>query len=163
MVVIDAHTNNYWEPLCNAYQIILPATIVENELFYFESEKGKKRLTVDSWLKEGKVERIDAELKDYDALQRRFIPDFMSTIHAGEREALAILISPSHQKLHFTTADRAAIKALGLLGLGSRGISVEELLNDIGHKQKQIQRHMSKEWFQKALSEGFQERHMWLR
>ena len=114
------------------------------------------------WIKQGKVIRIEAELEDFETLQKKLSPDFLASIDEGELEALAILLSKSHQDTYFTTADRAAIKALGILGLGSRGISVEELLNKTKRKDK-LPVHFTKKWFNQTLAEGFSEQNLWLR
>jgi hypothetical protein len=165
VVVIEAHRGQYWDALCNAYRIALPATVMEDELFYFESDKGKKGLNASSWLKEGKVIRIDADLTHFEAIAQLLSSDFMASLDAGELEALAILASKEHQNFLFVTADRAAVKALGVLGWGYRGISVEELLNGICGKSvmAKLPPHFTKKWFQKAISEGFSEQHLWLR
>jgi hypothetical protein len=92
--------------------------------------------------------------------------DFLSALDAGELEALAILISKDYQHLFFTTADRAAVRALGVLSLGLRGLSVEDLLNNLqklSTKNKKMEPHFTKKWFQKALTEGFTEQHLWLK
>ncbi len=66
----------------------------------------------------------------------------------------------------FVTADRMAIKALGILGLGHRGLSVEEVLDLTRAKRKgvrQLPRHFTRKWFQQALTEGFTEQTLWLK
>ena len=40
VVIIDAHSNEYWECLCNAYHLVVPAFILEDEAFYFQSDRG---------------------------------------------------------------------------------------------------------------------------
>jgi len=166
VVVIDAHENGYWERLCNAYRIFLPGTVIEDELFFFTSDKGKQPLLVPNWIHQGKITRIDAQIADFAALTRRLSNDFIKALDDGELEALAILISKQYQHLFFTTADRAAIKAMGVLSLGIRGLSVEDLLNNLqglSTKKKKMEPHFTKQWFQKALAEGFTEQHLWLK
>ncbi len=168
MVVIDAHENGYWEHLCNGYRVFLPGTVIEDELFFFTSDKdkSKKPLLVSKWIDQGKISRIDAKIADFSELTKRLSSDFRLGLDAGELEALAILISKDHQHLFFTTADRAAVKALGVLSLGSRGRSVEDLLNNLqgfSTKNRKIAPRFTKEWFQKVLNEGFTEQHLWLK
>lgn len=166
VVVINAHEKKYWERLCNTHQVFLPATVLKEELFYFTSDRGKEPLPVETWVKEGRVVAVEADHSDLDLLVKKLSEDFMGGIHDGELEAVAILLSKKHQNLHFTTADRAAIKALGLLNLRSRGISVETIvsgLQGVSFKQLQLESQFSNKWFEKALSEGFEEQHLWLR
>ena len=165
VVVIHAHENRYWLPLCNAYQIALPATVIENEVFYFDSSKGKIGLKPSNWIKQGIVTRIDAAIADYDILAEKLSNDFMLGIDAGEKEALAILISKKYKDYFFTTADKAAAKALGVLGIGCRGISVEELLKNLGNltKKTHLPMQYNKTWLQKCIAEGLSEQNLWLK
>lgn len=162
VVVIDAHENDYWEPICREYSLVLPSTIIENEAFYYQSERGKKGLNPTSWIKNNQITRVDAELSDFALLAKKLSPDFMSSLDAGELEALAILMSKKNKDVLFTTADRAAIRALGILGLGNRGLSVEELVKNIRLKRK-LPAHLTKKWFEQVVAEGFREQHLWLR
>jgi len=165
VVIIDAHSNEYWEYLCNAYLIAIPAYIFENEAFYFQSERGKVGMNPTEWIKQEKVIRIEADLEDFEVLRKKLTSDSMASIDEGEHEALAILLSKKHKDVLFTTADRAAIKVLGVLGLGLRGISVEELLikNGRGKGSPKLPLHFTKKWFQQVLAEGLREQHLWLR
>jgi hypothetical protein len=55
---------------------------------------------------------------------------------------------------------------LGVLGLSSRGVSVEELLKNSGAKRNEhfkLPTHLTKKWFQQVLAEGFSEQHLWLK
>ena len=165
VVVIHANEQGYWNHLCNNCQIALPATILENEIFYFNSDRGKQGLNPSQWVKKGMVIRLEAEIDDYRALSNRLTHHFMQGIDAGEKEALAILMAKQFKDYFFTTADKAAIKALGILGLSSRGLSVEELLSYIGSSgnKMKLQSQYKKHWFQKNLDEGVGERHLWVK
>lgn len=117
------------------------------------------------WITKGKVNRMEAALSDLEALHKRLTSDFLASLDPGELEALAILISKVHQDSLFTTADKAAIKALGVLSLSDRGISVEELLEGAGRKTKKggLPIRFTKKWFQQCIAEGFGEQHIWLK
>ena len=163
-VVIHAHENNYWELLCTHHRIALAATVIEDELLFYRSNEGKKGFKISTWFQKDKVERLEAELTDVESLYKRLNPDFLASLHRGELEALAILLSRKQNKVHFTTGDRAAMKALGVLNLGSKGISVEELLSPMGRNPKsKLPHHLTKKWLQKSMSEGLQEQHLWLK
>jgi hypothetical protein len=166
VVVIDAHEKKYWEHLCASYEIFLPSTIIEEELLYFTSDKGRQSFEIAKLISQGKVTRIDAEINHSIELFKKISSDFRSSLHAGELEALAILMSKDFPHLFFTTADRAAIKALGVLSLSRKGLSVEELLSNLhgfSRKNKKLAAHFTTQYFRKALSEGFTEQHLWLK
>lgn len=164
VVIIDAHEGGYWDNLCKVYKVAVPATIFENEAFYFQSDRGKKGLNPTEWLKQGKVVRIEAELEGLKALEKLITSDCIASLDAGELEALAILMSKGHRDTMFTTADKAAIKVLGVIGRGFQGISVEELLKEGGlRRKKNLPKHLTKKWFHHILAEGLSEQHLWLK
>lgn len=166
VAVIAIHETHQWESFCNTYKIAITATVLEDELFYFQSKRGKMGFAPSKWVQQGKITRIEAALEDYEMLRSKLSPDFMAAIDPGEHEALAILLAKTDEKFLFATADRAAIKALGVLGLGSQGISIEELLQGMAASPTAISklpRHHTKNWFRQALAEGFGEQHLWLR
>lgn len=166
VIVIGAHQEQCWELLYNSYQIAIPATILEDEIFYFKSEDDKKVIMPSKWVQEGRIQRLEAELFDYQALQEKLSDIFMKSIDSGELEALALLGSKKHTDYLFTTADRAAIKALGILGWGSRGISMEALIERVGGSHQMLKRlpkHFTKKWFNACLQEGFMEKNLWIK
>lgn len=164
VIVIGAHNEQYWELLCNSYQIAIPATILEDELFYFGSKNNTHAIMPSKWVEEGKVQRLEAELLDFQVLQRQLSENFMNSLDPGELEALALLGSKKYKNYLFTTADRAAIKTLGVLGWSSQGISVEALLKRVGAPKKTLNslpKHFTKKWFDACLQEGFMEKDLW--
>jgi hypothetical protein len=166
VIVISAHEQLYWELLCNSYRIALPATILEDEVFYFQVEGRKQGLAPSQWIAKGNVERLEAEVGDYENLSSKLSKHFMNSLDPGELEALALLGSKNYKDYLFTTADRAAIKALGVLGWGARGISVETLLEHAGWSAsmlKKLPRNCTKRWFDGCVQEGFMEKHLWLK
>ena len=61
--------------------------------------------------------------------------------------------------------DTVVIKALGILGIDSKGISVEELLSNSSTKRNnhKLPQRFTKKWFRQILAEGLVEQHLWLK
>lgn len=78
-----------------------------------------------------RIQMVDAPLSVIQAFHSRFDASYKAIIHDGEKETLAFL-SNSSQPWRLCSSDAAVFRVLGLLGNGERGISLEELLNDIG-------------------------------
>lgn len=166
VIVISAHEQNYWELLCSHYQIAIPVTILEDEVFYFQKKDRRYGLNPSQWISQGKVKRIAAGVDNYENLRSKLSKDFMCSMDPGELEALALLGCPQYTNYLFTTADRAAIKALGVLGWGTRGIAVETLLERAGGPASMIHKlpqNYTKRWFDHCIQEGFMEQHLWLK
>jgi hypothetical protein len=62
----------------------------------------------------------------------QFDPLFAESIDAGEQEALALMLAGKCDDHSFCSGDARPLQALSMLGLGERGISLEELLKSIG-------------------------------
>ncbi len=163
VTVIAAHELNQWKSICNAHKVILPGTIVEDELFYF-GEENKTALCPSTWIEEKKVMRIDALIENYQKVSQKLSANFLLSIDRGEREALAILLSDT-SRFYFATSDMAPIRALGALNLSSRGMSLEEILEGIGKNTKKppLPIQYTKKWFQQRISEGFRDSSIYLK
>lgn len=142
VVAIYALEQSLWELLCHNIPIALTATVLE--------------------VAKGKVVRVEAEVSDYEKLIERLPENFIKALDAGELEAIALLFSSlQHKNYHFTTADKLAIKALGILGVSEYGISLEELLEKAGASKSQLKNlppHFTKKWFKNCLQQGLMER-----
>ena len=154
-VIINAFLLGYWKILISRYKIYVPATVLHDEVFYFDGHQGKEPIKLMVFLEQGLIHELEASLEDYAYLQSLVKPTFFPSIDPGEKEALALLN-------HFCTGDALEIKLLGVLGLSDTGISTEYLLNQAGTK-KALPRHFSEEFFRRQLSLEFQEKHLWLK
>lgn len=77
--------------------------------------------------------------------------DIIVDLHSGEKEALAIL--STKKEMLFCTCDKAAMKALGFLGISHQGISFEKLLDRNGIKKKLELKHLERQ-FRQFTQEG---------
>jgi len=64
-----------------------------------------------------------------------------------------VIIDLHRLNLLFCTCDKAAMKALGFLGLGHQGISFEKLLSRSGIKKKLEMKHSERQ-FKQFIQEG---------
>lgn len=161
-IIIDAHALGYWNILTSRYKIYVPATVLREEVFYFDGYQGKEPIKLIESLEKGLIFELEATLEDDLYLRSLVKPAFFPSIDPGEREALALLKNPKFKDYYFCTADALPIKLLSVLGLSERGISAEKLLEKAGTKKK-LQKHFSEDWFKRQLGLGFQEKHLWLK
>lgn len=161
-VVINSHALKYWDPLTNRYEIYLPATVLHEEAFYFGGPHQEQPILLQQAIERRIIQKLEASLDDDRHLQSLIIPNFVSRIDPGEREALALLKNPKFKDFYFCTGDALPIQLLSVLGLANRGISVEKLLQEIGITKK-LERHFTDAWFKQQLTRGFQEKHLWLK
>lgn len=81
------------------------------------------------------VKIIDVELSVAKTFYDKFDVQYKDVIHPGEKETLAFLCNSPENWL-VCSADKAVFRVLGLLGKSDKGISLEEVLKEIGLSQE---------------------------
>ena len=163
-VIIRAFAGNFWTSLVSQYDISVNSFVLRNEVYYYTDEKGQKvNIDLESELANGKIKEITATTDQVENLIKQVNPNFLDRIDDGEQEALALLLAGDFDNFKYCTGDTRAIKALSSLGLGTMGVSLEELLTAIGQKRKLPDPSYSKDAFERKKAEGFQEREMFLK
>lgn len=149
-VIIDLHRLNLWKSLTKNNKIHV-SSIICREVYYYEETAGKRHV-IDLSKEAGKsFVEISATLEQLSTITKEFEGLFEIDLHAGEKEALAILATKKDSL--FCTCDKAAMKALGFLGLSHQGISIEKLLSRSGVKIKLEIKHSERQ-FRQYTQEG---------
>lgn len=150
-VIIDLHRLNLWKSLTKNNKIHVSSIIVSREVYYYEDTAGKRHI-IDLSKEAGKsFVEISATIEQLSTIMKEFEGLFEIDLHAGEKEALAILTTK--KDMLFCTCDKAAMKALGFLELGHQGISFEKLLSRSGIKKKLEMKHSERQ-FRQFTQEG---------
>ncbi len=154
-VVIEAHRLGVWEELVARSAVACPGAVVHDEaLFYCTDEYSvPTSIHLPSLVAAGRIAMLEATADDLRELAAILTPDALEGLHPGESEALALLLVGKARDHRFSSGDRAAIRALALLGLSERGISFECALDAAGLK-KPLPNRLTEPFFQGALREG---------
>jgi hypothetical protein len=131
-VIVFAHELGVWEKIKNAYDVHVPATVIEIEVRFFTSKDGAKRIDLQAQMSAGEIKRLEATGREVAETFSNFESSFLAALHDGEKEAIAILISQANPGLVFCTGDVIAIQSVAMLGLAGQCISFEELLEKAG-------------------------------
>jgi len=157
-VVIDAHRLGFWQQFVAKNQIHIASTVLKLEaLFYFDSENNKRSINLSHELSKHKLVKVRATVSEIKDLWNKFDLAFAPLLDLGEVECLTIL--ERQKDLKFYTSDKAAIKALALLGLPDRGISLQRALKERG-LQKNLSDKYSDKFFKRYVKQGQQMRIM---
>lgn len=150
-VIIDLHRLNLWKSLTKNNKIHISSIVVGQEIYYYEDIAGKRHV-IDLSKEAGKsFVEISATIEQLSTITKEFEGLFEIDLHAGEKEALAILTTK--KDMLFCTCDKAAMKALGFLGMNHQGISLEKLLDRSGIKKKLEIKHSERQ-FRQYTQEG---------
>jgi len=149
-IIIDLHRLNLWKSLTKNNKIHI-SSIICQEANYFDDTEGKRHF-IDLAKEAGKTFiEISATLEQLARIAKEFEGLYEINLHSGEKEALALLLT--RKEMLFCTCDKAAMKALGFLGISHQGISFEKLLERNGIKKKLGIKH-SESQFRQFIQEG---------
>ena len=145
--IIKLFELNLLDKFIDKCDVTIPRTIVE-EIVFCGTEDNKTFLEQGLTSYEKKVKIVDVPLSLINNFYKRFDLTYQANIHPGEKEALAFLLNTSECYL-LCSADKVIFKVLGLMGKSEQGISLEEILEQIGLHQK------LEEWYTKQFREKY--------
>jgi hypothetical protein len=132
MVVIRLHELGLWEDFCRQVTVVVPSIVVHESRFYVAPSGDRMNINLEAQVQAGQIEEAAASIDEMDGFVRRFDAIMTENLHKGELEALVLLFSGQLANCWLCSADQAAVKALVLVGLKSKGISLERVLHHIG-------------------------------
>ena len=131
-VIICLHEMGQWQALCSQTEVVVASTILR-EVRYYEDPQTQEQVQTDliSDVQAGRIKEIEGTVEDLASLVGldRLT---LEGLHAGEREALALLCSRKAECHGLCSGDKTAIRAAVLLGYGDRCLSLERLLRQNG-------------------------------
>ncbi len=134
-VVIGLHELGVWDNLLQLCDVTLTRTVAEDEVIFWDDESCQRHyIDQQKFQDDIKAERvtcIDVPLNQIGAFRTKFDPSYLERLDPGEAESLAFLLSSEEEWL-ISSSDSIVFKVLGRLGLAERGISLEEILQQVG-------------------------------
>lgn len=155
-VIIECHRISVWNPLIEKAEIIVPSIVASDEVLFSEKGKITEAIHLPSLISNGQIQEFIVDIDDYAAVDEALSKFPIGEIHAGEKEALAIMhFKKIGDDYKFSTSDKSAIYALCALGLSDVGVSLESILKMYG-LTKQVKREFSDEYFKQHIEKGRQ-------
>lgn len=156
-VISEAHACGAWASLLEQVILIVPSTVLAEATHYIERETGARmEIHLQQAVQQDQIREVSASAEQLAALLGRFDPVFIQRMDRGEAEALAVLLAGELGDCLFCSADGPAIRALNLLTIPERGISLEALLRRAG-LQRQLTRPFDERFFRKMQTRGAEE------
>lgn len=156
VAVIAAYRCGGWVAVCDAYDVIVPATVIHAEAeFYLDREGNRVWIDLRQELAAGRIREYAATESEMAATVAILHPDLRSRIDPGEREALTYLRTQPVDDLVFVTADGLAIEAAVALDHGERVWPLATVLDRIGHR-KPLEYEHTEEYVARKRRDGGQ-------
>jgi hypothetical protein len=159
MIVIALHEHDAWDQVIDKCGIAVSSIIAYDEArFHSQDPLGfSRRIDLPGEIAAGRITELSAPAGDMARCRDKFDSVLAPLLHAGELECLALLTDDANDKYSFCTAEKAALLAVALLGLGDRCMSLEALLKLIG-LQKPLSVQYTDAWMKDKLDKGRESR-----
>jgi hypothetical protein len=146
-IVIELFSRGVWSRFLSKCEVTLTLKVVEE----IQSEDLRP------YIQAGRVLVVDVPPEVSRAFLDQFDPVYLGEMHDGETESLAFVAQ--HTDYLLCSADHIVYKALGRLGLGEQGISLEIFLGRIGQRPKgNLPRQYTEQFRRNCTQEGEQDR-----
>ena len=156
-VIIKAHELGIWEQLINRCHITISRSVAEDEANYWEDSQGiRYNIDLAKDIQAGRVNCENVSIAKISEFRELFDLSYLDRMDPGETESLAILYFKADEHWMIASSDAIVFKILGNIKLGDRGISLEEILTQIGLQQKLPFQHTQR-FRRKYTKEGEQD------
>ena len=127
--IIKLFSLGIWDDFIKHCDINISRIIADNEALY--TEDGTKQIDLGTYEEQDLIKILDVDISIVKTFHDKIHRLFKVDIHSGEKEILAFLYSSSGDWL-VCASDGAVFRVLGILGKSEQGISLEEILKQIG-------------------------------
>jgi hypothetical protein len=156
-IVIELFRQGIWERVVELCDVHLARTVAEVEAHFYKDANGERQdFDLNPYIKAGKITIFDVALSELTAFCSKFDITYFDRLDLGEAESLAYLVNSS-ETYQICSADKIVFRVLGNLNRRDQGISLEELLQQIG-LGRELSRPFSKVFRETLTTKGSQER-----
>jgi len=136
-VVIRLHELGIWEQVRDRCDIYLSRIVAEREVLSQPGDEGGYGEDIDLSpdISSGMVQVFDGATSELKAFREQFDSLYLGDLDDGEAESLAYMTKQPEDYL-ISSGDAIVFRVLGNLGRGDQGLSLEEVLQQIGLGRK---------------------------
>ena len=154
-VVIQAFKLGLWAKLIERCDVWLAATVVQEAAFFTTEDGTSHTIDISQDLAENRVSKFELTPSELSEFRSSFDPSYFEKLDDGETESLAHLINSAEQFL-ICSADKIVYRILGNLKRSEQGISLEEILQQVGLGVA-LPRPFTKSYRKECTARGFEE------
>jgi len=156
-IVIEISRHGLWDQVLERCEIRLSRTVVDDEALYWEDQSHTRHeIDLTPYLNSGSITVFSVPPGELARLRSQFDPVYFEKLDAGETESLAYLLKQP-EECQICSADKIVYRVLGNLGRSEQGISLAEILEQIGLGRKlhdRFTRLFREKWTGKGFQEG---------
>jgi|GEM_PF-1521403 len=131
--VIGAFACGGWEALCDAYHIVVPATVIGEARYYLDPGGNQQTIDLEPYIASGRIEVYEASAVELALTISTLHPTIRDRIHAGELEALTYLrLQVDKEGIAFISTDGVAIQVTHAFDAADCALSLDAVLRKCG-------------------------------
>ncbi len=133
-VVIKLHEWDLWEQVIAKCDVHLSSIVAgcESKYHQVDGDDWDKDIDLSQAIQDGKITIFEVPPADILAFKNRFDASYFCDLDNGEAESLTYLTSQPRLDFKISSGDAIVYKVLGNLNIVEQGISLEEILQQIG-------------------------------
>jgi hypothetical protein len=155
-VVIEISRHGLWDQVVAKCDIHVAHTVLDEAQFCLDDRGNRSDIDLTPYISSNHITVFDLTPSQISGFRARFGPVFLEKLDPGETESLAYLLDQSSECL-ICSADKIVYRVLGCLGRPDQGVSLEEVLRQIGLSRelaREFTRGYKDEWTKKGFREG---------
>lgn len=153
--VIYLHETGLWQVVLSRCEVFLGRTVAEDEAKFYRGTEADEIIDVSVDISAGRVKIFEQTPTELKLFFDRFDPMYLSSLDPGEAESLAYLVQSKDSYL-ISSGDAIVFRVLGLINRNDQGISLEEVLQKIGHGRA-VPKQYTKQFRDRYIKDGEQD------
>jgi len=154
-IVIEISRHGLWDQIVARCDIHLARTVIDEAHFFLDANGDRQPIDLTVYINEGSITVFDLTPSDLTGFRAKFDPVYFEKLDPGETESLAYLLKQS-EDCQICSADKIIFRVLGNIYRAEQGVSLEEVLTQIG-LGRTLSREFSKDYREQWTQKGFQE------
>jgi len=155
-VVIYLFELGIWNAFVERCDVHLARTVVDEAAFYQDADGNRFEIELDSDIEAGRITVFSVGYSQLQEFLSQFGAGFIERLDPGEAESLAYLDCSGYSH-RICSADKIVYRVLGAVLKGEAGVSLEEVLTDIGLGRNlltQFSKSYRERWTRRGFEEG---------
>ena len=154
-VVIEISRQGLWDQVVARCEIHLAQTVLDESQFFDDDQGERHYIDLAPYVSAKSINVFNLTPSQLNGFRARFDPVYFEKLDPGETESLAYLLEQSGD-CQICSADKIIFRVLGCLGRPDQGVSLDEVLGQIGLGRR-LGREFSKAYREEWTKKGFQE------
>lgn len=154
-VVIELFKQQLWDKFIAKCNVYLAQTVVDEAHFYEDSNGERQPIDLAQYINSNAITVFDPTLTEIAAFSAKFDLAYLDRLHDGELASLAYLLQQT-EECRICSADKIVYRVIGNLRIKEQGISLQEILQQIG-LGRTLDQWFTQDYREKWTSKGFEE------